>query len=379
MKRNMPGSPLVRLAVLTLALPLVTFLEQGCTPGRNLPPAEADAEVVRFLSTYMPKLAKRHEFNGVVLFARDETVLFHQAYGLAYRPDAVRNETSTRFNMASASKMFTAVAVAKLAEEGRLSFDDMIGKYLGSDWVSPEVGRKVLIRHLLAHTSGLGMYWDEWDQYAGQIRTIEDYRLVVSDDLAFEPGTRSEYSNTGYILLGAIIEKVSGETYYDFVRRTIFEPCGMTSTGFYTNNEVQEGLAVGYFKDKDDRGKLKDNLSLHGSIGASAGGGWSTASDLHLFLLAMRDDRILSSRTREVLWSPKPKSPKYGYGFQIGKSWVGHTGGFPGIEAFVYYFPASGHSWIVMSNFFDSALPLVKKMRKRFEMLRPEHEEAAAG
>ncbi|MGB2986728.1 MAG: serine hydrolase domain-containing protein [Phycisphaerae bacterium] len=379
MKQNIPGSPLVRLAILALALPLVTVLGQACTSGRNLPPAEADAEVVRFLSNYMPELAKRHDFNGVVLFARDEKVLFHQAYGLANRSDSVRNETSTRFNMASASKMFTAVAVAKLAEEGWLSFDDMIGKYLGSDWVSPEVGRKVLIRHLLAHTSGLGMYWDEWDQYADQIRTIEDYRLVVSDDLAFEPGTRSEYSNTGYILLGAIIEKVSGETYYDFVRRTIFEPCGMTSTGFYINNEVQEGLAVGYFKDKDDRGKLKDNLSLHGVIGASAGGGWSTASDLHRFLLAMREDRILSTRTREVLWSPKPKSPKYGYGFQIGKSWVGHSGGFPGIEAFVYYFPASGHSWIVMSNFFDSALPLVKKMRKRFEMLRPEHEEAAAG
>jgi CubicO group peptidase (beta-lactamase class C family) len=363
---------MIRLGVFGLALSLVALVEGGCTLGRDISPAEADAKIVHFLSTYVPKLAQKHDFNGVVLFARDEEVLFHQAYGLANRRSSARNESSTSFNLASASKMFTAVALAKLEEKGRLSFDDMIGKYLGSDWVSPEVGRRVRIRHLLNHTSGLGMYWDKWDQHADQIRTIDDYRLIVSDNLAFEPGTRHEYSNTGYILLGAIIEEVSGETYYDFVQRTIFEPCGMASTGFYENHKTREGLAVGYYEDKDDDGKLKDNLSLHGVRGSSAGGGWSSTSDLHRFLLALRDDEIIGSRTREVLWSARPESPKYGHGFQIGKKWIGHMGGFPGIEAFVYYFPNSGHIWIVLSNYYDSALPLVKKMRKRFGTLRAE-------
>lgn len=330
---------------------------------------DTDAEIVRFLSDDLPGLAAKRDFSGVVLFARGDTVLFQQAYGLANRRDSTRNQISTRFNLASASKMFTAVAVARLAEEGRLAYDDPIGKYLGSDWVSPEVGRKVLVRHLLNHTSGLGMYWDEWDRYKDRIRTIGDYRQVVSDSLAFEPGARFQYSNTGFILLGAIIEKVTGETYYDFVRRTVLVPCGMESTGFFQHDRPREGFAVGYFRDKDDGGRLKDNLALHGVIGASAGGGWSTASDLHRFLIAMRDDRIVTARTRELLWSPKPPAANYGYGFQIGDAWVGHTGGFPGIEAFIQYYPSSGHTWIVLSNFYDSALPLMKEMRGRLRRL----------
>lgn len=332
--------------------------------------ADTDARIVSFLSDYLPELAAKKDFNGVVLFAHGGEVLFQQAYGLANRQDSTRNQTSTRFNLASASKMFTAVAVARLVEGGRLAYEDPIGKYLGSDWISPDVGRRVLVRHLLNHTSGLGMYWDAWDRYKDQIRTIDDYRQVISDSLAFEPGTRHQYSNTGFILLGAIIEKVTGTTYYDFVRKTIFEPCGMESTGFFEHNRLREGFAVGYFKDADDGGRLKDNQGLHGIIGASAGGGWSTATDLHHFLLALRDDRIVTARTRELLWSPKPESENYGYGFQIGDGWVGHTGGFPGIEAFIYYFPASGHTWIVLSNFYDSALPLMEEMRGWFKKLR---------
>jgi CubicO group peptidase (beta-lactamase class C family) len=351
---------------------LVVVIGQGCTSVGNMAPVDADGQIVRFLSTYLPRLAESQGFSGVVLFARDEEILFYEAFGLANRQGSIRNEPSTQFNLASASKMFTAVAIAKLQEEGRLSLEDPVGKYLGSDWISPEVGFKVLLRHLLCHTSGLGSYWDKWDQYSMQIHTIDDFRLVVSDTLAFEPGTRYEYSNSGFILLGAVIEKVTGETYYDYVQRTIFDLCGMAGTGFYRNDIVRQSAAIGYYEDRSDNRKLKDNLSLHGVIGASGGGGWSTASDLHRFFLAMRDNRIVSRNARDALWSPKPFSPNYGYGFQISGRWIGHTGGFPGIDTFAYYFPTSGHTFIVLSNFTGSALPLMKKMNRRFGLLRAE-------
>ncbi len=335
--------------------------------------SKADAEMVEFLSSFAAESAKTGNFSGVVFYARDKTVLFHKAYGIANRETGEPNETTTRFNLASASKMFTAVAIGKLVEEGRLSFDDPIGKHLGSDWVSAEVGKKILVRHLLNHTSGLGMYWGEkWDALSSEIHTIDDFRKVISDELAFEPGSREEYSNTGYILLGAIIEKLTGETYYDYVRRTIFKPCRMKSTGFDATNCAQDGFAIGYFGDKEDGGKLKNNLGLHGVRGASAGGGWSTASDLHRFFLAMRDNRIVKAATREVLWTPKHLTPGYGYGFQVGSGfagpgWVGHDGGFPGVEAFVSYHPTTGHTLVVLSNYYDSALPLMETFPKEFQ------------
>lgn len=333
---------------------------------------KADVEMVQWLETFAAEGAANGNLSGVVLYARGEEVLFQRAYGIANRETGARNETTTRLNLASASKMFTAVAIGKLVEEGRLSFDDPIGKYLGTDWVSADVGRKVLVRHILNHTSGLGMYWGEkWTAVSSRVDTIDDFRMVTSDELAFEPGTSEAYSNTGYIFLGAIIERVTGETYYDYVRRAIFVPCGMASTGFDRTDRALGGFAVGYFHDEEDGGKLKSNLGLHGARGASAGGGWSTAADLHGFFLALRGDRMIAASTREMLWTPKPLTPKYGYGFQIGDcfagpGWIGHDGGFPGVEAFVSYHPSTGHTLVVLSNYYDSALPLMTAFPKEF-------------
>jgi CubicO group peptidase (beta-lactamase class C family) len=336
--------------------------EQPATRG-------SDAEIVAFLSDYLDRLAGNLNFSGVVYFARDESVLFHRAYGLANRSYNVRNTTDTRFNLASASKMFTAVAIAKLVEEGQLSYDDPIGTYLDTDWVSQEVGATVQVKHLLNHTSGLGHYWDDWDDYANTIRQLDDYKPIISDELAFEPGTDYQYSNSGYLLLGAIIEKITGKTYYEHMQRVIFDPCGMADTGFYEMDIPHPNLATGYYEDEEDDGKLKNNTLFLGVRGASDGGAWSTATDMHRFVLALRSDMLVNSDTREILWTPKPMSPEYGYGFQIRDHWVGHWGGFTGFEAFVFYFPASGHTFVTFSNYWDSALPLIDRMEKRFQKL----------
>jgi CubicO group peptidase (beta-lactamase class C family) len=330
---------------------------------------EIDGEVVAFLSDYLVRLTTKSNFSGVVLFAREEQVFFYRAYGLASREYDSPNTPDTRFNLASASKMFTAIIIAKLVEEGRLSFDDPIGHYLDADWVSSKVGAQVRISHLLSHTSGLGHYWDKYDQYAHAILELSDYKPILDDTLAFEPGTEWQYSNSGYILLGAIIEEVTGKSYYECVQEMVLDPSGMTRTGFYKLDEVHSNLATGYFEDEEDGGKLKNNLQLHGIRGSSAGGGWSTAADMLRFFLALESDRLISRETREILWTPKPSSPDYGYGFQVKENWVGHWGGFPGIEAFVMYFPASEHTFIVLSNYYDSALPLIDKMDSWYKKL----------
>lgn len=355
--------------VVGLALGALSVL-MGCRPAREVPtsppdlaaqeqPAEhhIDREVVNRLSRYFAEAAEAGEFSGVALFARNEQVLFHRAYGLASRRYNVANTVHTRFNLASASKMFTAVVIAKLVEEGQLSYEDRIGPYLSPHWVSEEAGEKVRIKHLLSHTSGLGHYWDEWDCYGNTIRTLAGYKQLISDDLAFEPGTSWQYSNTGFLLLGVIIEKVTGRSYYDVVQDVVLEPSGMADAGFYEIDEPYPNLATGYYK---DGGRIRNNLLLHGVKGSSAGGAWSTAADLHRFFLALEADRLVSAETRDVLWTAKPMSARYGYGFETAGGWVGHRGGFPGISALAAYYPDSGHTVIVLSNYSDPALSLAE-------------------
>jgi CubicO group peptidase (beta-lactamase class C family) len=333
---------------------------------------EIDVEFVEFLSDYLVKLTSKSNFSGVVLFARGEKVLFYRAYGLASREYNAMNTTDTRFNMASASKMFTSVIIARLVEENQLSFTDPIGNYLDTDWVSSEVGSQVQISHLLNHTSGLGHYWDEFDKYAHTIRDLSDYKPIIDDTLAFEPGTEWQYSNSGYLLLGVIIEEITGKSYYENVQTMIYDPIGMADSGFFMLDEPHQNLATGYYEDEEDNGKLKNNLPLHGVRGSSAGGGWSTGADMLRFFLALRADTLISNKTREILWTPKPKSQEYGYGFQIKDNWVGHWGGFPGIEAFAMYFPDSDHTIIIFSNYWDSALPLINKLDRWYPKFNQE-------
>lgn len=375
------NSPSVLQTILFILISLVLAQCQGIPTKPVLEPIIApeqpatssnDAEIVAFLSDYLDGLAENKNFSGVVLFAHNEEVLFHRAYGLANRSYNVQNTTGTRFNLASVSKMFTAVAIASLEEAGRLSYNDPIGLHLDSGWVSAEVGAKVRIENLLNHTSGLGNYWDKWDAYANSIRDLEDYQPIISDALAFVPGADYQYSNTGYLLLGAIIEKVTGKNFYDYIQGTIFDPCGMMDTGYFEMDIPHPHLATGYFEDREDSNRLKTNALILGIRGGPAGGAWSTALDMLRFMLVLRSDRLVNAQTREILWTTMPMSPEYGYGFQIKDNWVGHWGGFEGFEAFVFYFPTSGHTFITFSNYWDSTLPLIEKMEKRFPKLGQE-------
>ena len=209
----------------------------------------SEADAVAALAEHAEQRARADQFAGAVLVARHGKVLLEHAWGLADRESGTANTPTTRFRIGSMNKTFTAVATLQLVEAGKLALDDTIGKHL-PDYPNKDVASKVTVRHLLTHTGGTGdIFGPEFDQHRLTLREHRDYiQLYGSRGLTHEPGTRFEYSNYGYVLLGALIEKVSGESYYDFVRDNIFRPAGMTSTDSLPESEDVPDRAVGYMR-----------------------------------------------------------------------------------------------------------------------------------
>jgi CubicO group peptidase (beta-lactamase class C family) len=222
--------------------------------------------------------------------------------------------------------------------------------------------KKVKLKHLLTHTSGLGSYFtDEWSRSSRALyRTVDDWKPIIKDEtLAFEPGTRWQYSNTGMLVAGAIIEKVSGVDYSQYVRDNITGPAGMSNTDFYETDLVNRNLAMGYEKSSGPGGRTiyRNNLYQHVVRGGPAGGGYSTVSDLLKFDQALRGEKLVKRTSLDQLWRayPELKSENYGLGFGIEMGpWgrmVGHTGGFTGISAALAMYLDAGYTIAVLSNY----------------------------
>jgi CubicO group peptidase (beta-lactamase class C family) len=336
-------------------------------PTRRL----TDAEVVEQLRGYVDRLARRDVFSGTVLLAKGGKPLFSAAYGEANKDFGVRNTIDTKFNLGSMNKMFTSVAIIQLVEAGKLSLDDTLGRFLPAGSMRPDVLSKVRIKHLLTHTSGLGSYFSpRWDSLSrAMFRSVDDWMpLVKEETLAFEPGTRWSYSNTGMLILGKVIESVSGKDYFEYVRERIFRPAGMTSTDSYELDRVTKNLAVGYEREETPSGpQYRNNIFQHVIRGGPAGGGYSTVGDLTRFAAALQQGRLVSREGVKLLTTPKPElsSPDYGFGFGIdeGGSIVGHSGGFPGINSQLDIYLADGYTMAVMANYGGGAQPVIEKVR----------------
>jgi CubicO group peptidase (beta-lactamase class C family) len=336
----------------------------------ELPPLTREA-MARELRAFVDRLADADVFSGTVLVARGDELLFEGAWGEASRRYGVANRLDTKFNLGSMNKMFTAVSVMQLAEAGKLSLDDPLSKYVGEEWLPKEVTDRIRIEHLLTHTSGLGSYFNETyvESARDRFREIDDFQpLVEGDTPAFEPGTDWSYSNTGMLLLGPVIEKASGQGYFDYVREHVYGPAGMTATDSYDMDRPVPNLAMGYTL---QHGEWYENTFMHVIRGGPAGGGFSTAPDLLRFARALRDGTLVSPESREAMWSPKPElsSPGYGYGFQIGGTpenrIVGHGGGFAGISSNLDLFVGpthGGYTSIVLTNVDQGAQPVAQKI-----------------
>jgi CubicO group peptidase (beta-lactamase class C family) len=345
-------------------------------PPKDLPaPGPLDLEAaVSELRAFVERLAQAAVFSGSVLLAKDGQLLYSDAHGLADRNHAVPNVIDTKFNLGSMNKMFTAVTAAQLVEEGKLRFDDPVSSFLGGKgWTSADLS-KVRVEHLLTHTSGLGSYFNQTYQRSARqlFRKLDDYKpLLAEETLAFEPGTRWSYSNSGMLLAGAVIEAASGEDYFDRVRRTIYGPAGMSASDCYDIDYVVPKLAIGYELERGPQGaRWHTNTFSHVIRGGPAGGGYSTAPDLLAFAEALRGGRLLKPETFEKLVSAKPElnSPDYGYGFGVAQGpngrIVGHSGGFEGINSNLDIFLDRGIVAVVMSNQSNGAMPVVQKIRE---------------
>ena len=341
-------------------------------PPKDLPPLPevGDEEIATELRAFVNKLAEAEAFSGSVLLARGGEVLFEGAWGMASKRFAVPNRLDTRFNLGSMNKMFTSVAVCQLVERGKLSLDDPLTSFLPPGWLEPETSDKIQVQHLLTHTSGLGNYFnDEYMRSSRALfRELADYRpLIEGDRSRFEPGTDWRYSNTGMFLLGFVIEKASGQNYFDYIRDNIYLPAGMADSDSFDMDRPVANLAIGYSRGD---GGWENNLYKHVIRGGPAGGGFSTAPDLLRFAGALRAHELLGPEMTARMLSGKPKlsSPTYGYGFQItdvpGDRIVGHGGGFPGINSNLDVFLDSGYTAIVLSNYSGAAMPVQEKMRE---------------
>jgi len=340
----------------------------------SLPPPEfrrgrppGDAELARELAAYLEKLAAADLFSGTVLVVHDGKPVYQQAFGLASRAWQQPNRMDTKFNLGSMNKMFTAVAVAQLVEAGKLSFDEKVAAIL-PDYPNQEVREKVTVHHLLTHTSGMSSYFNEEYDKAdkNRFRAVRDYLpLFVNDKLQFEPGARWEYSNSGFLLLGLIVEKVSGSDYFDYVREHVYRPAGMASSEAYELDRDQKNLAMGYTKSGPDGASDPrrgwNNLFLHVVKGGPAGGGFSTAGDLVKFAQALRGGKLLNAKSVATLASGKvaidPDDPQVQYAYGLfddrssGTRIVGHGGGFPGINSRLDMYFERGYDVAIMSNY----------------------------
>jgi CubicO group peptidase (beta-lactamase class C family) len=327
----------------------------------------------------MTRLDDAGTFSGTVLLARGDRVVFHQAYGVADRNFTIPTARDTKYNLASVGKMFTAVAIAQLVERGKLSYEDQLAKFLPG-FPNAESAQKILIKHLLSHSAGLGMWWGPRfsSSVKDQFRTVDDLVAWAATDekaTAFEPGEQFKYSNTGYVLLGKIIEAVSGQSYSQYIRENIFKPAGMTESDFYEAEPIDQHLAVGYQKsfDIDGQRRFLSNLHLQTSPmrGGPAGGGFSTALDLFKFSRTLQGGKLLTPGSVALLTSPKREfgSDRYGFGFDVSteRRSVGHAGGSLGVSNNVEMFLGSGWTAIVLANCttpgFEVSAPVVEKVR----------------
>jgi CubicO group peptidase (beta-lactamase class C family) len=320
-----------------------------------------ESELVTSLRKRVDELVAVDLFSGAVLVAKDGKTVFAQAFGLADREKKTPNTLKTRFRLGSMNKMFTAVATLQLVQNGKLDLKAPFGNYL-TDYPNKDVASKVTIEQMLTHTGGTGdIFGPEFDKNRLELKTLQDYvKLYGNRGPQFEPGSRWQYSNYGFLLLGVIVEKVSGQNYYDYVRDHIFKPAGMIATASEPEDQMVADRSVGYMR--SDGAGWQPNTDTLPYRGTSAGGGYSTVEDLLKFATALQTNKLLKPQYTEMLTTGKVETPnggKYAYGFQEatvnGTRCFGHGGGAPGMNGELKICPGPGYVVVVLANLDPSA------------------------
>ncbi len=316
-------------------------------------------------------------FSGVISIQRGGTLLYERAAGYADRSNKVANTLDTRFGIASGTKFFTALAIGKLIEAQKLSFDTLLKDCVALHF--PHYATEITIRHLLTHTSGVPDYLDEekiddFDNFALSIpvynlHSPRDYLPMFPDEpMKFAPGTRFSYSNGGYILLGVVVEELTGQKYQDFVEQTIFKPAGMQRSGYFAMNRLPENTALGYVEEESGWRTNIYNLPI---MGASDGGAFTTAHDVEMLWKAFWGYEILPKALVDIYTQPFVKGSterddiSYGHGIWMRQEPDGTrseyiTGSDAGVSFRSMVNRAKGLQITVLSNTSDGAWPMLR-------------------
>lgn len=326
---------------------------------------------------FVARLAAEDTFSGTVLLTYRDKPVLARSYGMANKERRIPNGPDTIFALASVNKLFTGVAVAQLAQQGKVAYGATLGTYL--DGFAPEIADVVNVHHLLTHTSGFGRKagnpqpppgsedWDTieeaWQGTLAYLRTLP---------LNFTPGTSQQYSNDGYFLLDAIVAEVSRQPYHDYLREYVFGAAEMAAADVYTTEERLNDPRIAHSYAPGEPGGDRIDVTATLPLWQGAGDPYASAPDLARFARAVLDDRLLDRAYTYLTFSPKlPIAPDnswfetYAAGarLQNGQWAVGHNGGGVGISANVDWFPDSGWIAVVLSNYDDATEPIYTKAR----------------
>lgn len=317
---------------------LTIGLDEAGPEDEGVTPVKDDAALAQAADEYVSKMAHSDDFSGVVMIGKSGSPIFQKTWGYANREEKLPNTINTRFNLGSINKSFTQIAIHQLAARGKLSFTDTIKTFL-PDYPNQDAANKVTIKQLLDMTSGIGDFFGERYEAAckSKINNIADYLPLFADKpLEFEPGSRRRYSNGGYIVLGAIIEKVSGTDYYSYARDNLFIPAKMTRSDWLAKDSTESNMAVGYTRvsgpgvTQPDKERHR-NTAMLPQRGSSAGGGYSTAQDLLNYTVFLQSNLVPASFN--------------------GRNGFGIAGGTEGVNAALDFDPHNGYTVIVLSNY----------------------------
>ncbi len=317
--------------------------------------------ITQKLNEYLLAANKVNKFNGDALIARNGKILLQRSYGYKNFAVHVLNDSNTIFQIGSVTKQFTATVILKLQEEGKLSVHDRLEKYFPQF----KYANEITVENLLTHTSGIYNYTADIDEEDSAIvcNPIDKqifFDIINKHSLDFKPGTQFSYDNSGYYLLGLIIEKVTGKSYEQNVRDIIFTPLQMNHSLFDFKHVSDTNIATGYQTLNDSIQKKASAWRWDSTVTYAAGGIWSTTGDMYKWAQAIANKKILSAESWKAMLTPHLE--KYGYGVFIdslfGKKTISHGGGIPGFIAYLCYYPDEDITIILLNNWgwFNDAL-----------------------
>jgi CubicO group peptidase (beta-lactamase class C family) len=341
------------VTVIVLYAALLLIVSQRAALAQDKLSQEKVAKIQEVLSL----AHKYRQFNGTALVAENGKIIYKSGFGMANMEWGLPNTPDTKFRLGSITKQFTAMATLQLVDQGRIKLDGTISDYLPD--YRKDIGQKVTIHHLLTHTSGIPSYTSQPGFFQNVSRNPykvgEFVTKYASGELEFEPGAKYSYNNSGYFLLGAIIERVTGKTYEQVLQENIFGPLGMKNTGYDHHNTIIEKRAAGYEKRPEGYANAP---YLDMSIPYAAGSLYSTVEDLYLWDQALYTDKLISAKSKEVMY--KPFLENYAYGWVVSDASfklndqpvqvIRHGGGINGFSTVLERFPKEKNLIVILDN-----------------------------